>query len=72
MGRSVTAAGFYLGRFMKLQPETVRSAALEVLERWEDGAFSPVVCATFPLEEAEQALAFVGERRSTGKVVLVP
>lgn len=72
VGRSVAAAGFYLGRFMKLQPETVRSAALEVLERWEDGAFSPVVGATFPLEEAEQALAFVGERRSTGKVVLVP
>jgi len=72
VGRSVSASGFYLGRFMKLEPEVVRGAASELLSRWSDGAFAPVVGATFGLEEAEQALRFVAERRSTGKVVLVP
>lgn len=72
VGRSVAAAGFYLGRFMKLEPDVVRQAASELLSRWSEGAFAPVVGATYRLEDAEQALRFVAERRSTGKVVLVP
>ena len=72
VGRNITAAGFYLGRFMKLRPDAVREAALELLGRWTDGALGPVVGATFPLAEAEAALRLVAERRSTGKVVLVP
>ena len=65
-------AGFYLGRLMKLRPDVVRDAAGELLERWADGALSPTVGATFPLGEADAALRMVAERRSTGKVVLVP
>ena len=57
---------------MKLQPEVVRGAASELLERWSAGAIAPVVGATYPLEEAADALRLVAERRSTGKVVLVP
>jgi NADPH2:quinone reductase len=72
VGRNVSAAGFYLGRFMKLQPEVVRAAASELLERWSTGAIAPVVGATYPLAEADDALRLVAERRSTGKVVLVP
>jgi NADPH:quinone reductase-like Zn-dependent oxidoreductase len=36
------------------------------------GDVSPVVGSTFPLAEADVALRLVAERRSTGKVVLVP
>jgi NADPH2:quinone reductase len=71
VGRNVAAAGFYLGRFMKMQPDAVRGAADELLERWAAGDLAPVVGATFPLEEADAALAMVAERRSTGKVVLL-
>jgi NADPH2:quinone reductase len=72
VGRNVSAAGFYLGRFMKLQPGVVRAAASELLERWSAGAIAPVVGAAYPLAEADAALRLVAERRSTGKVVLVP
>lgn len=72
VGRNSSVAGFYLGRLMKLRPDVVRSAAGELLERWADGALSPTVGATFPLAEADEALRMVAERRSTGKVVLVP
>jgi NADPH2:quinone reductase len=72
VGRNVSAAGFFLGRFMKLRPEVVRSAAGELLERWAAGDLAPVVGATFPLDEADAALRMVAERRSTGKVVLLP
>ncbi|HEY7178240.1 MAG TPA: zinc-binding dehydrogenase [Gaiella sp.] len=72
VGRNVSACGFYLGRFMKLRPEVVREAAAELLERWSAGDLAPLVGATFPLEQADEALRSVAERRSTGKVVLVP
>ena len=72
VGRNVSVAGFYLARLMKLRPELVREAAHEVLARWEDGSLAPVVGATFPLSEADAALRSIAERRSTGKVVLVP
>ena len=72
VGRNASVCGFYLGRFMKLRPDVVRTAAGELLERWSAGDLAPVVGATFPLEEADEALRSVAERRSTGKVVLVP
>jgi NADPH2:quinone reductase len=72
VGRNVSVAGFYLGRLMKLRPDLVRQAALELLERWSVGELSPVVGATYPLAEADAALRLVADRRSTGKVVLLP
>ena len=72
VGRNASIAGFYLGRFMKLRPRAVQDAARELLQRWAAGDVSPVVGATFPLAEADAALQLVADRRSTGKVVLVP
>ena len=72
VGRNASVAGFYLGRLMKLRPDLVRASVGELLERWADGALSPAVGATFPLAEADAALRMVAERRSTGKVVLLP
>ena len=43
-----------------------------MLDRWSAGAVAPVVGATYPLAEADAALRSIAERRSTGKVVLVP
>ena len=57
---------------MKLQPDVVRASVGELLEGWADGALSPTVGATFPLADADAALRMIAERRSTGKVVLLP
>jgi NADPH2:quinone reductase len=72
VGRNVAACGFYLGRLMRLRPDVVLAAANELLGRWADGDIAPVVGATFPLDEVDAALRLVADRRSTGKVVLVP
>jgi NADPH2:quinone reductase len=72
VGRNASVAGFYLGRLMKLRPDLVREAAREILARWAAGDVTPVVGATYPLAEADAALRSIAERRSTGKVVLVP
>ena len=72
VGRNVSVQGFYLGRLMRLEPELVRAAAVEVLDLWRSGAVRPVVGATFPLERAADAHRLIDERKHVGKVVLVP
>jgi NADPH:quinone reductase len=72
VGRNVSVAGFYLGRLLRLEPEVVREAALDLFRFWEAGLLRPVVGATLPLAEAAAAHRLIEERRSTGKVVLVP
>jgi NADPH:quinone reductase len=72
VGRNVGVQGFYLGRLMRHRPEVVRDAVRELAELWRRGAVKPVVGATYPLAEAAEAHRLVEERRSVGKVVLVP
>jgi NADPH2:quinone reductase len=72
VGRNASVAGFYLGRLMRFQPDLVHAAVGELLERWAAGSISPSVGATFSLADGDEALQMVAERRSTGKVVLVP
>jgi NADPH2:quinone reductase len=72
VGRNLSLHGFYLGRLMKLRPAVVQEATREVVALWESGAVKPVVGATFPLEQAADAHRLIEERKSVGKVVLVP
>jgi NADPH:quinone reductase len=72
VGRNLSLFGFYLGRLMKLRPEVVQEATRELVALWETGAVKPLVGATFPLERAGDAHRLIEERKSVGKVVLVP
>ena len=72
VGRNVGVQGFYLGRLMQLRPDLVRRAAQDVLRLWEGGVVRPIVGHELPLEQAAEAHRLIEERRSTGKVVLVP
>jgi NADPH2:quinone reductase len=44
----------------------------ELLPHIESGAIDPPIGATFPLDQAAEALAVLDERRATGKVLLIP
>jgi NADPH:quinone reductase len=72
VGRNVSLHGFYLGRLMRHRPQLVQEAIGELVRLWEEGAVRPVVGATFPLEQAADAHRLIEERKSVGKVVLVP
>ena len=72
VGRNASVQGVYLGRLMKLDPALVHEWAHELLALLADGSVEPVVGATYPLAEAEAALASIEARRHTGKVVLEP
>jgi NADPH2:quinone reductase len=72
VGRNIGVHGFYLGRLVARDPALVERAAKDVLRLWEGGVVRPIVGAELPLEEAAEAHRLVEERRSTGKVVLLP
>lgn len=72
VGRNTGLLGFYLGRLMRHRPELVADAVAEIVALWESGAVKPLVGATFPLAQAAEAHRLIEERRSVGKVVLVP
>jgi NADPH:quinone reductase len=72
VGRNVSLVGFYLGRLMRYRPDIVQQATQELVELWQQGAIRPVVGATFPLAQAADAHRLIEERKSVGKVVLVP
>ena len=72
VGRNVGVQGFYLGRLMSRRSDVVRQGALDLIRLWESDLLRPVVGATFPLEQAGEAHRLIEERRSQGKVVLVP
>ena len=72
VGRNIGVHGFYLGRLIGRNPELVERAGKDVLRLWESGVVRPIVGAEFPLDRASEAHRLIEERRSTGKVVLVP
>jgi NADPH:quinone reductase len=72
VGRNIGVQGFYLGRLMRFRPDVVRAAAGDLLRLWGQGIVHPLVGGTYPLGEASAAHAAIEERRTTGKVVLVP
>lgn len=72
VGRNIGVHGFYLGRLVGRNPELVERAGKDVLRLWESGVVRPIVGAEFPLDQVSEAHRLIEERRSTGKVVLVP
>lgn len=69
-GNSVV--GVFWGRFTNEDPQRSAENTRRILRLIQEGELSPVIERTFPLSRADQALAWVAERRVTGKVVVVP
>lgn len=67
---SVVGVGW--GAYALSRPGHIRREWDAMLPHLESGALTPVVGATYPLEDAVKALHDIDERRATGKIVLVP
>ena len=64
--------GYHLGRAMSEEPMKVMGAVPELTELLSDGTLEVQVGHTFPLADAAEAHQFIEDRKSSGKVVLVP
>jgi NADPH2:quinone reductase len=60
----------FWGQFRRNEPEVDAANFQALFDLHAAGKIAPLVSATYPLEQAREALTALSERRVTGKVVL--
>ena len=68
--KNMSVVGVYWGAYRKRDSAVLQQSWQQLLAWYAEGALSPHVSATFPLEQTPAALASLMERRATGKVVV--
>jgi NADPH2:quinone reductase len=68
--RNISVVGAAWGAWLRGDPGVFATTAAALLPMIASGIVSPVVGATFSLDDAADALRLIDERRATGKVVL--
>ncbi|MBO0730314.1 MAG: NADPH:quinone oxidoreductase family protein [Acidimicrobiaceae bacterium] len=68
--RGCSVVGVFWGAFARRDPAAHRRSLEELGAWWRTGQIRPYVSATYPLEQAGDAIAELAERRATGKVVV--
>lgn len=64
--------GYSFGTYRKYKPETVQYTAEKVIPYLADGRLKVMVGKRFPLLEAASAHRWIEDRKSTGKIILLP
>lgn len=68
--KNITAIGYYWGAHRKLDPQLVNDSFAELMTWYADGKVKPHVSHVFPLDDVQQALDTLAQRKSTGKVLV--
>ena len=68
--KNVTIHGFYWGGFLQFKPDVVTESLNQLFEWHESGQIKPHISHKFTLDQAEDALELLKNRKSTGKVVV--
>ena len=68
--RNSAVVGVAWGEFVRHDPTMPQRIATSLAELWDDRKINPLVGATYPLEQAADALGEIEGRRAIGKVVL--
>ncbi len=68
--KNITVIGYYWGGYTVFAPETLTDSFTELFKIYATGALKPHISHSLPLERANEALALLKDRKSTGKVVV--
>ncbi|MFC7212800.1 zinc-binding alcohol dehydrogenase family protein [Saliphagus sp. GCM10025334] len=67
-----SVVGFHLGQASRHDPKRIMRAVPDLTKGLAEGELEVIVGETFALEDANEAHQFIEDRKSVGKVVLVP
>lgn len=68
--KSCDVCGVFWGAFAARDPETNHANIAELFELYRLGKIKPRISATYPLERGGEAIAMLGNREATGKLVV--
>ncbi|GIW43634.1 MAG: oxidoreductase [Candidatus Binatia bacterium] len=70
--KNIAITGLNLGSYKQRAPEVLRDALQRLFDLYEQGALKPEIYGRFPLERAREALELLRQRKTAGKVILIP
>ena len=70
--KNYSVVGLHWGLYRQYEPQVFAQTHAALLELWARRAIDPLVGAELPLEAAPEALTRLSDRRTVGKVVLLP
>lgn len=70
--KNISVIGFYWGGYLKFAPDLLTESLGQLLDWLREGKIHPHISHQLPLSQVDQALALLRERKSTGKVVVLP
>lgn len=70
--KNFSLVGLHWGLYFQKNPKVIQEAQEAILRLHSKGKIAPLVSATHPLGDAKAALAALGSRKTTGKVILIP
>ena len=70
MVKNLDVIGFYIGGYMKFRPDAVRESFATLMRWFDEGRLKPHISNVLPLDQVEEGMALLRERKSTGKVVI--
>lgn len=68
--KNLSVLGFYWGGYAKIKPSVLTDSFATLIEWYVAGKLKPHVSNVLPLEQANDALALLRDRKATGKVVV--
>ncbi len=68
--KNISVIGLYWGGYASFKPEVLLKSFLQLFGMYIDGKLTPHVSHVLPLENANEALQLLADRKSTGKVVV--
>ncbi len=68
--KNIDVIGFYWGSYQKHKPELVRQSFAQLFRWFEEGKLKPHVSHQMDLKDVVAAMNLLGQRKSTGKVIL--
>ncbi len=70
--KNLTVIGLYIGGYLKFRPEIVRNSFSTLFQWHSEGRIKPHISHVLPLGDVAHGMQLLRDRKSTGKIVIVP
>jgi NADPH2:quinone reductase len=70
MVKNISVMGLYWGAYLTFNPKALTGSLAQLMGWHSEGKITPHVSSVLPLEQADEGMALLRDRKSTGKVVI--